>query len=83
MLGRAGIPKCAIITSLAGVATPDLATFAGVLHGLSHGQRVPLEYFCFGERHRRRNALLQVCVLWGGGGRLGKCEVVPGQLGWD
>lgn len=61
MLGRAAIPKYAIVTSLDGVPTPDLRTFALVLRTLQHGARVPLEYFTFGERHRRKSAILQVC----------------------
>ncbi|KXZ56802.1 hypothetical protein GPECTOR_1g722 [Gonium pectorale] len=37
MLGRANVPKCAIITALNGRPTPDLATFATVLRTLPHG----------------------------------------------
>jgi hypothetical protein len=61
MLGRAAIPKYALITSLDGVPTPDLHSFALVLRSLQHGARVPLEYITFGERHRRKSAILQVC----------------------
>lgn len=60
VLGRAAVPKFAIITSLAGVATPDLMTFASVLCGLPHGARTPLEYYTFSERHRRKSSILQV-----------------------
>lgn len=66
MFSRAGIPKHAIITSLQGKPTPDLCTFASVLRGLSHGARVPLEYFTFGERHRRKSVLLHVDRQWYG-----------------
>jgi hypothetical protein len=61
MLGRAAIPKYALITSLDGVPTQDLHSFALVLRSLQHGARVPLEYITFGERHRRKSAILQVC----------------------
>jgi hypothetical protein len=60
VLGRAAVPKFAIITSLAGIATPDLQTFASVLCGLAHGARAPLEYYTFSERHRRKSTILQV-----------------------
>ncbi|WIA19090.1 hypothetical protein OEZ85_003739 [Tetradesmus obliquus] len=66
MLGRAAIPKYALLTSLDGVPTPDLASFAAVLRGLQHGARVPLEYITFGERHRRKSAILQVDRQWYG-----------------
>ncbi|KAK9843749.1 hypothetical protein WJX81_004878 [Elliptochloris bilobata] len=66
MLSRAGVPKHAIITQLAGTKTPDLATFAAVLRGLAHGMRVPLRYFVFSERHRSRSALLHVDRAWYG-----------------
>lgn len=50
----------AIITFLAGTPTPDLMTFASVLCSLQHGVRVPLEYYTFSERHRRKSTILQV-----------------------
>lgn len=61
VLGRAAVPKFAIITTLAGTATPDLVTFCSVLSSLQHGARVPLEYYTFSERHRRKSSILQVC----------------------
>ncbi|KAF6255925.1 DegP-type protease [Scenedesmus sp. NREL 46B-D3] len=66
MLGRAAIPKYALITSLDGTPTPDLHSFALVLRSLPHGARVPLEYITFGERHRRKSAILQVDRQWYG-----------------
>lgn len=66
MLGRANVPKHAIITALNSVATPDLQSFAAVLRGLAHGARVPLEYYTFSERHRRKNAILHVDRQWYG-----------------
>jgi hypothetical protein len=56
----------AIITSLAGIATADLQTFAKVLSSLPHGTRVPLEYYTFSERHRRKSSILQVDRQWYG-----------------
>lgn len=69
VLGRAAVPKFAIITSLAGIATPDLITFASVLCGLAHGARVPLEYYTFSERHRRKSTILQVSAVRSSGQR--------------
>ncbi|KAG2499918.1 hypothetical protein HYH03_002205 [Edaphochlamys debaryana] len=66
MLGRANVPKCAIITALNGKPTPDLITFAAVLRTLPHGARAPLEYLTFSERHRRKNAILHVDRQWYG-----------------
>ncbi|GIL73118.1 hypothetical protein Vretimale_4727 [Volvox reticuliferus] len=66
MLGRANVPKCAIITALNGKPTPDLRTFATVLRTLPHGARAPLEYLTFSERHRRKNAILHVDRQWYG-----------------
>eukprot|EP00775_Hariotina_reticulata_P006275 gene6275-6514_t len=66
MLGRALVPKFAIITSLDGVPTPDLNAFALVLRSLQHGARVPLEYLTFSERHRKKSAILQVDRQWYG-----------------
>jgi hypothetical protein len=66
MLGRAAVPKHAIITALDGKPTPDLQSFAAVLRGLLHRARVPLEYYTFSERHRRKNAILQVDRQWYG-----------------
>eukprot|EP00983_Pelagomonas_calceolata_P108025 1159410-Pelagomonas_calceolata.AAC.4 len=62
--GRAGLPKCAIITALDGKPTPDLATFAALLRLQPHGARTPLEYYTFGERHRRKNAILHIDRQW-------------------
>jgi hypothetical protein len=66
MLGKAGIPKHAIITGLDGKPTPDLEAFAAVLRSLPHRARVPLEFYTFQERHRKKNALLQVDRQWYG-----------------
>jgi S1-C subfamily serine protease len=66
MLGRAGVPKHAVVTSLAGKATPDLASFAAALRELPHGKRAPLEYVTFGDRHRRKAAILQMDRQWYG-----------------
>lgn len=71
--GRANVPKCAIITGLNGKPTPDLITFATVLRTLPHGARAPLEYLTFGERHRRKNAILHVDRQWCVGLRMPLC----------
>eukprot|EP00879_Flechtneria_rotunda_P012429 GHRR01012979.1.p1 GENE.GHRR01012979.1~~GHRR01012979.1.p1 ORF type:complete len:795 (+),score=305.94 GHRR01012979.1:778-3162(+) len=67
VLGRAAVPKFAIITAVDGVATPDMQTAAKGLTMLQHGARVPLEYYTFNERHRRHTAILQVDRQWYGG----------------
>lgn len=64
MLSRASVPKQAIITQLAGAATPDLESFARQLAGLAHGAQVPLQYYVFGERHHRRTVILHIDRSW-------------------
>jgi hypothetical protein len=64
MLSRASVPKQAIITQLAGVPTPDLASFARQLRDLPHGSHVPLQYYVFGERHRRKTAIMHIDRNW-------------------
>lgn len=66
MLSRAAVPKHAIITQLSGKPTPNLEAFAAVLRALPHGARVPLEYFTFAERHRRKNVILHIDRQWYG-----------------
>lgn len=36
----------------------------GLLQGLRQGQRVPIEFFTFGERHRRKSSILHVNWSW-------------------
>ena len=64
LLGRAGIPKHAIITQLAGVATPSLSAFAARLAALQPDTYVPLQYFRLNERHRHQTGLLYVDYKW-------------------
>ena len=66
MLSREAVPKGAIVTQLAGAPTPDLAAFARQLARLRHGERVPLMYFLFGERHRVKTAVLHIDHRWCG-----------------
>lgn len=66
VLGKANIPKYAIITSLAATKTPNLAALANVLRSLKHGVRVPIEYFTFSARNRTKTSLLQVDMQWYG-----------------
>ena len=67
MLSRGLVPKGAIITQLAGEATPDLAAFMRQLARLKHGQRVPLQYHLFNERHRQKTAILHIDHRWWAG----------------
>ena len=60
LLGKAGCHKHCIITSLAGKPTLTLENFISALLELSHGQRVPLEYFTFDERFRRKHTILTI-----------------------
>ena len=69
VLGRACVPRHAIITSLNGVATPSIREFCVVLESLKHGQRVPLEYFIFQERHRSETVVMQHDTKWYGSPR--------------
>lgn len=64
MLGRANVPKHAIITALSGQPTPDLESLARVLGTLPHGARAPVEFFVFTNRHRRKNTLMFVDRQW-------------------
>ena len=64
MLSRGGVPKGAIITQLAGEATSDVAALVRQLARLKHGQRVPLQYYLFNERHRQKTAILHIDYRW-------------------
>lgn len=35
-----------------------------VLKGLGQGERVPLQYYVFGERHRRKTVILHIDHSW-------------------
>eukprot|EP00850_Spirogloea_muscicola_P001910 SM000007S20870 [mRNA] locus=s7:657624:664039:- [translate_table: standard] len=59
-LARAGLPKHALLTRLAGLPTPDLATLHAALADLPPGARVPLEYRTAVDRHRSKSALLTI-----------------------
>ena len=60
----AGVPKHSVLTSLAGTATPDVATFARVLADLPSGARPVLQYFAVADRHRKKNAVLHLDLTW-------------------
>ncbi len=64
LMGQAGVPKHSILTSLAGLPTPDLGSFARVLGGLASGSRPTLQYFTVTDRHRRKNAVLHLEHTW-------------------
>eukprot|EP00891_Asterochloris_glomerata_P007785 jgi/Astpho2/7785/Aster-06077 len=66
VLSRAGVPKHAIIKTLAGVPTPTLKDFGCVLRKQPSGSKVPLQFVVFAERNRRKNAILHVDRLWYG-----------------
>ena len=64
LLGQAGVPKQAILTSLAGKQTPDLHCFQQVLQGLPAGSRPTLQYFTPTERHRKKSVVLHLDYTW-------------------
>ncbi|KAL4517828.1 hypothetical protein Ndes2526A_g02205 [Nannochloris sp. 'desiccata'] len=64
LLGKAGCPKHCIITAVAGQSTAKLNDFMEIILKLNHGQRVPLEYFTFDERNRRKLTILHVDWVW-------------------
>ncbi|DBA81059.1 TPA: hypothetical protein ACH3X2_007259 [Trebouxia sp. C0005] len=66
LMGQAGVPKHSILTSLAGLPTPDLGSFARVLGGLASGSRPTLQYFTVTDRHRKKNAVLHLDYTWYG-----------------
>ena len=59
-----GVPKHAIIKSLAGEPTPTLEEFGCVLRKQPSGSKVPLQFTVFAERNLRKNAILHVDRLW-------------------
>ena len=64
LLGKAGCPKHSIITAVAGQSTFHLDDFIEIILKLDHGQRVPLEYFTFDERNRKKQTILHVDWVW-------------------
>lgn len=64
VLGQSSVPKHAIIVSLNKVPTPTIEAFAAALAPLREGDRVPLEYYTFGDRHRVKTALVYVNARW-------------------
>lgn len=64
VLGQANVPKHAIVVSLNKVQTPTTEALAEALAPLAEGQRVPMEYYTFGDRHRVKTALLNVTHRW-------------------
>lgn len=64
MLSRAGVPEHAIITSLANQPTSNLEAFAWVLRRQVRGAQVPVQYYTFSDRHRRRNGIVYVDDTW-------------------
>lgn len=66
VLSRAGVPKHAIITSLNNVKTKTMTDLCHVLQSLEHGQRVPLEFYVFAERHRTETVEMRNDTKWYG-----------------
>lgn len=64
MSALSGVPKHSVLTSLAGVPTPDVATFARVLASLPSDARPVLHYFTVADRHSKKNAVLHVDHSW-------------------
>jgi len=64
LLGKAGCPKHCIITAVAGQSTSNLNDFIEIILKLVHGERVPLEYFTFDERNRKKQSILHVDWVW-------------------
>lgn len=64
MLHRAGLPKHAIVTALANTPTPTLDAFTEVLLGLQQGEQVPIEYYLFSERTRRKQGIIHTDWKW-------------------
>lgn len=54
MLFRAGVPRHAIIKKFAGEEISCLEELITVISKLSRGDRVPLEYISYMDRHRRK-----------------------------
>ena len=66
LFGKSNISKYSIITALNGTSTPALSDFIAAVMALHHGQRVPIEFFTFDERNRRKQAILHVDWNWYG-----------------
>ncbi|MEZ4330161.1 MAG: trypsin-like peptidase domain-containing protein [Myxococcota bacterium] len=63
-LSRAGVPRRAVITELAGVDTPDLATFERVLASKPHDARLPVRFFQLSQPNARLVAVLRNDRRW-------------------
>ncbi|KAH8511438.1 hypothetical protein H0E87_008849 [Populus deltoides] len=60
MLSRAGIPRHAIIKKFADDEISQLEDVISVLSKLCRGDRVPLEYISYRDRHRRKSTLVTI-----------------------
>ncbi|KAI3430723.1 hypothetical protein D9Q98_005309 [Chlorella vulgaris] len=81
LLGKAGVSKHAIITAVAGTPTPNLTALVEALKCLRHGQRVPIQFFSFGDRHRRKSSILHINWAWYGSPRVWTRNNAAGT--WD
>lgn len=64
LLHRAGVPKHSIVTAVGNTPTPTLDAFTEVLLGLQQGEQVPVEYYLFSERTRRKQGILHTDWKW-------------------
>jgi len=63
-LRRAGVPRGAVITSVAGVATPTLSQFEAVVAAQPHDARLTVRFFRLGQPRSPRVALLRNDRRW-------------------
>jgi S1-C subfamily serine protease len=64
MLRRAGIPRGAVITSVGGQPTPDLAALEAALAALPDGRRVPVRFFRVNSPRTQEVAVVPVDRRW-------------------
>ena len=65
-LGRAGVPRGAVVTALAHTPTPTASAFAAVLAAQTPGSRIPVDWYEFSDRGRPRVGLATVDAGWFG-----------------
>lgn len=63
-LARAGVPRRAVITELAGEKTPDLAAFERVLASKAHGARLPVRFFELSQPTEPKVAVMRNDRRW-------------------
>lgn len=63
-LGRAGVPRHAVITELAGEPTPTLERFEAVLASKAHDARLPVRFFLLSQPNAENVAVLRNDRRW-------------------